>query len=216
MDAAVRPDIVQVAGHISEQILLHMDAQGREQIAVEKKLEKERRKTQKYFRETAENREKYHKLCVITRERYEKIVNLESSGGGASMKDCQSDGGTSSLDSCSVFSDSELPLCYVRTRSGMPGHPHHLSEGLSSDDSSAYSPVVQSRPHWFQSDEDSLSSGSESREGSAGLRRGIPPMHPRPPAAQDINSNLRRRQTKTVENTDLSQPLNVDVACTYQ
>lgn len=46
-DPSVRPDIVGVAAHIAERMLVHLDEMHRDQIHLEKKLEREQRRTQK-------------------------------------------------------------------------------------------------------------------------------------------------------------------------
>ena len=46
-DPTLRPDIVGVAAHLAHRILTHLDEVRRDQIHLEKKLEREQRRTQK-------------------------------------------------------------------------------------------------------------------------------------------------------------------------
>lgn len=49
-DPMHRPDIVQLAGNLSDVLLTHMDALHKDNINLEKRLDKEKRRTQKYNR----------------------------------------------------------------------------------------------------------------------------------------------------------------------
>lgn len=144
-DPEERPDIVQVASHISEQILIHMDSEQRHTASLQRSLEKERRRTRKYYSEINSHRNKYNKMLIVTQDRYDKLVNLQSSGGAGGIKTgmvAGGDGGAGGLVSAELLSD---------------------------DSASSTGGVRSAGSGW--SDEDSTSSGSDSRENSAGRRR---------------------------------------------
>ncbi|XP_078571956.1 serine/threonine-protein kinase Nek10-like isoform X1 [Branchiostoma floridae x Branchiostoma japonicum] len=95
-----RPDIVQVAALISDKLLVYMDQLRIHQVNMEKKLERERKRTQRHFVEANRNMQNYHRLFLASQERYDKLVSLQSSGGASSFKG----GGDSGSDlSDSVF-----------------------------------------------------------------------------------------------------------------
>lgn len=54
-DAETRPDIVEVSSMISDIMMKYVDNLSASQLALEKKLERERRRTQRYFMEANRN-----------------------------------------------------------------------------------------------------------------------------------------------------------------
>lgn len=54
-DAETRPDIVEVSSMISDIMMKYVDNLSTSQLALEKKLERERRRTQRYFMEANRN-----------------------------------------------------------------------------------------------------------------------------------------------------------------
>lgn len=81
-----RPDIVQVASIISEIMLVYVDKLRSNEISLEKKLERERKRTQRHYIEATRNMQNYHRLFYASQERYDKLVNLSSSGGAAGLR----------------------------------------------------------------------------------------------------------------------------------
>ncbi|XP_033116019.1 serine/threonine-protein kinase Nek10-like isoform X3 [Anneissia japonica] len=81
-----RPDIVGVAGSISEEMMKHMDQLNKQQINLEKRLAREKKRTHKHFHEANLNMQNYQRLFIASQERYDKLVNLASSGGASSFK----------------------------------------------------------------------------------------------------------------------------------
>ncbi|KAK3752403.1 hypothetical protein QZH41_008607 [Actinostola sp. cb2023] len=81
-----RPDIVEVAATISDIMLLYMDKVRANEISLEKKLERERKRTQRHYIESTRNMQNYHRLFWASQERYDKLVSLSSSGGAAGLK----------------------------------------------------------------------------------------------------------------------------------
>ncbi|KAG8139204.1 hypothetical protein E2320_001979 [Naja naja] len=86
-DAEIRPDIVEVSSMISDVMMKYLDGLSNSQLVLEKKLERERRRTQRYFMEANRNAIKcHHQLAVLSQERYEKSSLSSSSSGAASLK----------------------------------------------------------------------------------------------------------------------------------
>lgn len=81
-----RPDIIQVASIISEIMLVYVDKLRSNEISLEKKLERERKRTQRHYIEANRNMQNYHRLFWASQERYDKLMNLSSSGGAAGFR----------------------------------------------------------------------------------------------------------------------------------
>ncbi|XP_058409977.1 serine/threonine-protein kinase Nek10 isoform X2 [Diceros bicornis minor] len=85
-DAEARPDIVEVSSMISDVVMKYLDILSTSQLALEKKLERERRRTQRYFMEANRNAVTcHHELALLSHETFEK-ASLSSSSGAASLK----------------------------------------------------------------------------------------------------------------------------------
>ncbi|KAM5188693.1 serine/threonine-protein kinase Nek10 isoform 7-T7 [Callospermophilus lateralis] len=86
-DAEVRPDIVEVSSMISDVMMKYLDNLSTSQLALEKKLERERRRTQRYFMEANRNAVTcHHELALLSHETFEKASLSSSSSGAASLK----------------------------------------------------------------------------------------------------------------------------------
>ncbi|KAM3823019.1 serine/threonine-protein kinase Nek10 [Vipera latastei] len=86
-DAETRPDIVEISSMISDVVMKYLDGLSNSQLVLEKKLERERRRTQRYFMEANRNAIKcHHQLAVLSQEHYEKSSLSSSSSGTASLK----------------------------------------------------------------------------------------------------------------------------------
>ncbi|XP_078233443.1 serine/threonine-protein kinase Nek10 isoform X10 [Pogona vitticeps] len=86
-DAESRPDIVEVSAMISDVMMKYLDGLSTSQLVLEKKLERERRRTQRYFMEA--NRKAvacHHHMTVLSQEPYEKSSFSSSGSGGTSLK----------------------------------------------------------------------------------------------------------------------------------
>ncbi|XP_048237261.1 serine/threonine-protein kinase Nek10-like [Haliotis rufescens] len=145
-----RPDILQLSGQLVDILLVNMDTLRIQQASLERKLDRERKRTQKHFFEANRNMQNYHKLFLASQERYDKLANLSASGGAAGFKDSESSDG--------VFLD------------GMESRKEKVSSSSSSTDhqDTEQETVEQG---WTSDDESCPSSGSESRESSAGSTR---------------------------------------------
>ncbi|XP_060036432.1 serine/threonine-protein kinase Nek10 isoform X3 [Erinaceus europaeus] len=86
-DAEARPDIVEVSSMISDIMMKYLDSLSTSQLALEKKLERERRRTQRYFMEANRNAVTcHHELALLSQETFEKASLSSSSSGAASLK----------------------------------------------------------------------------------------------------------------------------------
>ncbi|XP_055270772.1 serine/threonine-protein kinase Nek10 isoform X3 [Moschus berezovskii] len=86
-DAETRPDIVEVSSMISDIMMKYVDNLSTSQLALEKKLERERRRTQRYFMEANRN----SIICqqeptLLSQETFEKASLSSSSSGAGSLK----------------------------------------------------------------------------------------------------------------------------------
>ncbi|XP_015452313.1 serine/threonine-protein kinase Nek10 isoform X2 [Pteropus alecto] len=85
-DAEARPDIVEVSSMISDVMMKYLDSLSTSQLALEKKLERERRRTQRYFMEANRNAVTCHHELALLHETFEKASLSSSSSGAASLK----------------------------------------------------------------------------------------------------------------------------------
>uniref|UniRef100_A0A8C9C3D6 NIMA related kinase 10 n=1 Tax=Phocoena sinus TaxID=42100 RepID=A0A8C9C3D6_PHOSS len=82
-DAETRPDIVEVSSMISDVMMKYVDNLSASQLTLEKKLERERRRTQRYFMEANRNTVMcQHEPALLSQESFEKA----SSSGAGSLK----------------------------------------------------------------------------------------------------------------------------------
>lgn len=86
-DAERRPDIVEVSSMISDAMMKYLDGLSVSQLVLERKLERERKRTQRYFMEANRNAVTcHHQLAKLSHEQYEKSSPSSSSSGAASIK----------------------------------------------------------------------------------------------------------------------------------
>lgn len=79
MDAADRPDILGVASSIAEELLLSHEAVRLKQFSLEKRLEKEKKRTQKHYSKANDYMHSYQKLFIVSQEKYDKLANSQTS-----------------------------------------------------------------------------------------------------------------------------------------
>ncbi|NXJ52439.1 NEK10 kinase, partial [Spizaetus tyrannus] len=86
-DAEARPDIVEVSSLLSDVMMKYLDVLSTSHLMLEKKLDRERRRTQRYFMEANRNAVTYHhQLSVLSQKNYKKLSLHSSSSGAASCK----------------------------------------------------------------------------------------------------------------------------------
>ena len=83
MNPRERPDIVGVAGFIAEEIMLHLESVRHRQFTLERKLEKERKRTQRNHSKAHNYMQSYQKLFIASQERYDKLANSQTSLAGS-------------------------------------------------------------------------------------------------------------------------------------
>ncbi|XP_021370218.1 serine/threonine-protein kinase Nek10-like isoform X3 [Mizuhopecten yessoensis] len=182
-----RPDIVELAGMMADKLLVHMDSLRTNQISMEKKLEKERLKAQRHYFEANENMQNYHRLFLVSKERYDRLANLAGSGGAAGLKNGEV------LDPSLVDIDFSSPagsMC--------------VPTSIDMD--------VDRGTGWTSDDESYPSSGSESRESSAGSTRSqsranLRKALPKPPTTP----KQARRDRPSRSSTTTYSPLVLDI-----
>ncbi|XP_072796962.1 serine/threonine-protein kinase Nek10-like [Vicugna pacos] len=87
LDAEARPDIVEVSSTIADVMMKYFDSLSTSQLALEKKLEGERRRTQRYFMEANRNAVTcQHEPALLSHETFEKASLSSSSSGAGSLK----------------------------------------------------------------------------------------------------------------------------------
>uniref|UniRef100_A0A8C3WXG6 Protein kinase domain-containing protein n=1 Tax=Catagonus wagneri TaxID=51154 RepID=A0A8C3WXG6_9CETA len=86
-DAEARPDIVEVSSMISDVMMKYLDTLSTSQLALERKLDRERRRTQRYFTEANRNAVTCQReLALLSHETFEKASLSSSSSGAGSLK----------------------------------------------------------------------------------------------------------------------------------
>ncbi|XP_061852651.1 serine/threonine-protein kinase Nek10 isoform X2 [Colius striatus] len=84
-DAEARPDIVEVSSLLSDVMMKYLDALSTSHLMLEKKLDRERRRTQRYFMDANRNTVTYHhQLSILSQKNYEKLSLHSSNTGVAS------------------------------------------------------------------------------------------------------------------------------------
>ena len=109
-DVSRRPDIVGVASCIADRVIQHLETERACARQLERKLEKERQRTQRYYDESHRNMQRYHKIRQLSRERYQELENCGSSGGARGVRELHAEhraelggggsGGSASDSSC--------------------------------------------------------------------------------------------------------------------
>ncbi|NWQ74970.1 NEK10 kinase, partial [Columbina picui] len=86
-DAEARPDIVEVSSLLSDVMMKYLDVLSTSHLMLEKKLDRERRQTQRYFMEANRNAvTQHHQLSILSQKNYEKLSLCSSSSGATSCK----------------------------------------------------------------------------------------------------------------------------------
>ncbi|NWR68586.1 NEK10 kinase, partial [Centropus unirufus] len=84
-DAEARPDIVEVSSLLSEVMMKYLDVLSTSHMVLEKKLDRERRRTQRYFMESNRNAVTYHhQLSFLSQKHCNKLSFRSPSSGTAS------------------------------------------------------------------------------------------------------------------------------------
>uniref|UniRef100_A0A8B9VTP7 Serine/threonine-protein kinase Nek10 n=1 Tax=Anas zonorhyncha TaxID=75864 RepID=A0A8B9VTP7_9AVES len=86
-DAETRPDIVEVSSLLSDVMMKYLDVLSTSHLMLEKKMERERRRTQRYFMEANRNAVTCHRqLSTLPQKHYEKLSLLSSTNGTPTCK----------------------------------------------------------------------------------------------------------------------------------
>ncbi|XP_065609545.1 serine/threonine-protein kinase Nek10 [Cyrtonyx montezumae] len=86
-DAETRPDIVEVSSLLSDVMMKYLDVLSTSHLVLEKKLDRERRRIQRYFTESNRNAvAQQHQLSILLQNHYYKLRLPGSTSGTASYK----------------------------------------------------------------------------------------------------------------------------------
>ncbi|XP_028393171.1 serine/threonine-protein kinase Nek10-like [Dendronephthya gigantea] len=129
-DPKTRPDIVEVGAIISEVMMQYTDKLRVKEHGLQKKLDRERKRTQKHYHEANRNMQNYHRLFWANQERSDKMSGVYTSAGYHSMKS-----GGGSDDSDILFDDVEAYKAGTMTESDQ-------DSGLSCAASSEITPPI--------------------------------------------------------------------------
>ncbi|NXE03682.1 NEK10 kinase, partial [Lophotis ruficrista] len=100
-DAEARPDIVEVSSLLSDVMMKYLDVLSTSHLMLEKKLDRERRLTQRHFMEANQNAVTYHHQFSILSQKYYEMLSLHShSSGTANCKTEFSENTDLSAESC--------------------------------------------------------------------------------------------------------------------
>ncbi|KAL8610125.1 hypothetical protein ACOMHN_024591 [Nucella lapillus] len=181
-----RPDILELCASLTDLLLVYIDNLHISQNSLQRKLDRERKRTQKHFVEANRNMQSYHRLFLASQNSYERLKSLSGSDGAEGFREVQETDG--------VFVDHQS------------GTGNALPSPVNSAPVSARGVAVSFSSIMFQpddrggtTDEDSYpSSGSESRESSAGSVRSLNPTVPQHPlpSTPKLLRDVRRRAAK--------------------
>nr|XP_009686221.1 PREDICTED: serine/threonine-protein kinase Nek10 isoform X2 [Struthio camelus australis] len=138
-DAEIRPDIVEVTSLVSEVMMKYLDILSTSHLMLEKKLDRERTRTQRYFMEANRNAVTYHRqLSILSEERYEKS-NIRSSSSGTACCKCEFSENAdlpadSSQSTCGKDEDSSGTACCKHEFSENAGLPADSSQSTCGKD----------------------------------------------------------------------------------
>ncbi|XP_010157074.1 PREDICTED: serine/threonine-protein kinase Nek10-like, partial [Eurypyga helias] len=130
-DAEARPDIVEVSSLLSDVMMKYMDVLSTSLLMSEKKLERERRRTQKYFMEANRNAVVtcHQQLSILSQKNCKRLNLHSSSDGAASCKSQFSENTDLQAESCqSVCGKDE-----GRTHEEILVEDHSTSENSGKD-----------------------------------------------------------------------------------
>ncbi|KAK7110811.1 serine/threonine-protein kinase Nek10-like [Littorina saxatilis] len=177
-----RPDVLELCGGLTDLLLVYIDNLRVSQTSLQRKLERERKRTQKHFVEANRNMQSYHRLFLASQQSYERLKSLSGSDGAQGFRDVEDGVLMEGVGGSSPSAVSEAA----------PSAGSNVAVSLSSI-------IFQGDDRGGTTDDDSYpSSGSESRESSAGSVRSLNPMVPQhpPPSTPQLRRDARRRAAK--------------------
>ncbi|PVD29855.1 hypothetical protein C0Q70_09112 [Pomacea canaliculata] len=190
-----RPDVLELSGKLTDLILVYIDNLRITQAGLQRKLDRERKRTQKHFCEANRSMQGYHRLFLASQQSYDHLLSLSGSDGAQGFRDVD--------DNDAVFTDSPGMSPGKCSMAGDTGPSHNVAVSLTNI---VLGEERSSSDRGGTTDEDSYpSSGSESRESSAGSVRSVgqrtsrpspaAPQSP-PPSSPKLLKTVRRRTTR--------------------
>ncbi|NWX07254.1 NEK10 kinase, partial [Caloenas nicobarica] len=112
-DAEARPDVVEVSSLLSDVMMKYLDVLSISHLMLEKKLDRERRRTQRYFMEANRNAvTQHHQLSILSQKNYKKLSLHSSSSGATSCKREFSENSDLSADNCQSACGKDVERMY--------------------------------------------------------------------------------------------------------
>uniref|UniRef100_A0A8C4SZG6 Serine/threonine-protein kinase Nek10 n=1 Tax=Erpetoichthys calabaricus TaxID=27687 RepID=A0A8C4SZG6_ERPCA len=110
-DPDLRPDIVEVSARISDVIMKYVDGLGSTQISMERKLERERKRTQKYFLEAKRSALSFrHQFSLFSEGQCDNSSSLNKSGASSLRVDSESHEGPSYIFQSTTVKDGDVKV----------------------------------------------------------------------------------------------------------
>uniref|UniRef100_H3AK26 NIMA related kinase 10 n=1 Tax=Latimeria chalumnae TaxID=7897 RepID=H3AK26_LATCH len=189
-DAETRPDIVEVSSMISDMMMKNMDGLSMSQLVLEKKLERERRRTQRYFMEASKNPVTYHHQLNLLSHEPDIKSSLGNSQGAGSFKNESSEMADmpSEAFQTDLFkdedkpSDEAFPVNNYAAENTEKDVCSELDDDLNISDNSISPSHSPSKDSGLGTMKRSISVSGEERQNAAGSGDflGGPNMKPRP------------------------------------
>ncbi|KAG2465022.1 NEK10 kinase, partial [Polypterus senegalus] len=110
-DPDLRPDIIEVSARISDVIMKYVDGLGSTQISMERKLERERKRTQKYFLEAKRSALSFrHQFSLFSEGQCDNSSSLNKSGASSLRVDSESHEGPSYIFQSTTVKDGDVKV----------------------------------------------------------------------------------------------------------
>uniref|UniRef100_A0A8C5Q375 Serine/threonine-protein kinase Nek10 n=1 Tax=Leptobrachium leishanense TaxID=445787 RepID=A0A8C5Q375_9ANUR len=137
-DADLRPDIVEVCSLLSDVMMKYIDSISTGQLATEKKLERERKRAEKYFKEVNKHSVAYHQLSTVPPDHSKKSRDIRSSSGISSCRSDFSDSDTISMGMLRPGNQDKVPdVLFPDHRYTLDSNSKDLDEELDTSDHSS-------------------------------------------------------------------------------
>ncbi|XP_025913076.1 serine/threonine-protein kinase Nek10 isoform X1 [Apteryx rowi] len=191
-DAETRPDIVEVSSLVSEVMMKYLDILSTSHLMLEKKLGRERTRTQRYFVEANRNAVTYHhQLSILSQEHYEKSSLHSNSSGTASCK-------------CEFSEKTDLPAESCQSVCGKDDRTYEvLTEDDNILDNSEKDMFSELDDELDISDNSSNSSSSPLKESAFGIIKPSFSASERQPQIRDYIGGLGSRLRPALQHLDL-------------
>ncbi|XP_069716167.1 serine/threonine-protein kinase Nek10-like [Phaenicophaeus curvirostris] len=195
-DAEARPDIVEVSSLLSDVMMKYLDVLSASHLMLEKKLDRERRRTQRYFMEANQNAVTCHnQLSFISQKHFEKLSLNSRSSGTSSCKSEFSENTDILSEGCQAACGKDEE----RTYEDILVEDHSTLQNSEKDMSSELDDELDILDNW------SSSSSSHLKESSFGTMKRSFSASERQPQIRDYIEGLGSRQQPASAGITVSQ-----------